>query len=232
MGLQGFRILNPCCIDHSIFLRLMKQYESIIFDLGGVIINLDYNRTAQAFVDLGLTNFNEIYSKAKQTSLFDDFEKGTMEDPRFRATLKQYLPAHITDLQVDAAWNAMLLDIPLHRIEFLRNVAKHYRIFLLSNTNHIHVEAFTKMNDQLFGQGAFESIFEKHYYSCNMGMQKPDAEIFEFVLKENGLDRTKTLFIDDSPQHVEGALKTGLHAELLRVEMGEKLETVYANLLL
>lgn len=207
----------------------MKQYESIIFDLGGVIINLDYNHTAQAFIDLGLTNFNEIYSKAKQSSLFDDFEKGTMDDASFRATLKQYLPTHITDHQVDAAWNAMLLDIPVHRIDFLRSVAKNHRIFLLSNTNHIHVEAFTAMNDQLFGERVFESIFEKHYYSCEMGMRKPDAEIFEYVISENGLDRTKTLFIDDSPQHVEGALKTGLHAELLRVEQGEKLEERYAD---
>lgn len=209
----------------------MKKYDSIIFDLGGVIINLDYNKTAQAFINLGLTNFNEIYSKAKQTNLFDDFEKGTISNDAFRATLKQYLPPTITDAEIDTAWNAMLLDIPLHRIDFLRKIAQTYRIFLLSNTNLIHVTAFTAINDRLFGKGVFESIFEKHYYSCEMGMRKPDAEIFEFVLAQNGLDRTTTLFIDDSPQHVEGALKTGLDAELLKVEQGEKLEERFKNLL-
>lgn len=209
----------------------MKKYDSIIFDLGGVIINLDYNKTAQAFIDLGLSNFNEIYSKAKQTSLFDDFEKGTMSNEAFRATLKQYLPATVTDVEIDKAWNAMLLDIPLHRIDFLRKVAERYRIFLLSNTNLIHVTAFTVINDHLFGKGVFESIFEKHYYSCEMGMRKPDAEIFEFVLAQNGLERTNTLFIDDSPQHIEGARKTGLDAELLKVEQGEKLEEQFAGLI-
>lgn len=209
----------------------MNNYENIIFDLGGVIINLDYHRTAQAFINLGLTNFNEIYSKAKQTSLFDDFEKGKMTEAGFRDTLKQYLPATITDSEVDAAWNAMLLDIPAHRISFLRSVAQRHRIFLLSNTNQIHVDAFTAMNDQIFGKGVFESIFEKHYYSCNMGMRKPDAEIFNYVISENNLDPKKTLFIDDSPQHIEGALKTGLAAELLKVEKGERLEEVFAYLL-
>jgi putative hydrolase of the HAD superfamily len=209
----------------------MKNYENIIFDLGGVIINLDYNKTAQAFIDLGLTNFNEIYSKAKQTSLFDDFEKGKMSNQEFRNTLAAHLPSSITDGQIDAAWNAMLLDIPSYRIEFLQNVAQRYRIFLLSNTNHIHVGEFTRLNDQILGKGVFESIFEKYYYSCEMGMRKPDEEIFEFVLSANNLDRTKTLFIDDSPQHVEGTRRTGLDAELLKVELEEKLEERFAFLL-
>lgn len=209
----------------------LTAYNAIIFDLGGVIINLNYNRTAQAFIDLGLTNFNEIYSKAKQTSLFDDFEKGLMTNDAFRATLKQHLPEGVSDEAIDAAWNAMLLDIPQHRVDFLGKVAKKYRIFLLSNTNNIHVTEFTAINDRVFGNGVFESIFEQHYYSCKMGMRKPDAEIFEYVLSENNLDRTKTLFIDDSIQHVEGARAVGLTADWLRVENGESIEEKFAGLL-
>jgi|JI10StandDraft_1071094.scaffolds.fasta_scaffold25273_3 glucose-1-phosphatase len=209
----------------------LSAFNAIIFDLGGVIINLEYNRTAQAFIDLGLTNFNEIYSKAKQTSLFDDFEKGLMTNDAFRATLKQHLPEGVSDEAIDAAWNAMLLDIPQHRADFLREVAKKYRIFLLSNTNSIHVTEFTAINDRVFGKGVFESIFEQHYYSCKMGMRKPDAEIFEYVLSENNLDRSKTLFIDDSIQHVEGASAVGLTADWLRVENGESIEEKFAGLL-
>ena len=208
-----------------------KSYHSIIFDLGGVIIDLSYQRTAEAFVKLGLENFDDIYSKAKQSNLFDDFEKGIMSVDGFRAELKKHLPENTSDLEIDHAWNAMLIDIPVQRVEFLKRVGEKHRIFLLSNTNQIHVKAFTKMADDIFGKNNFLSIFEKCYLSCEMGMRKPDAEIFEKVISDNNLDRTKTLFIDDSKQHVEGALKVGLHAELLNVEKGEMLEKKY-NLML
>ena len=85
----------------------MKTFENIIFDLGGVIINLDYNRTAQAFIDLGLKNFNEIYSKAQQYHLFDDFEKGIMPPENFRAELRKYLHSETTDEQIDKAWKIL-----------------------------------------------------------------------------------------------------------------------------
>ncbi len=202
-------------------------YSAIILDLGGVIIDLDYYRTAKAFVNLGLENFDDIYSKAKQSNLFDDFEKGIMSVDGFRAELRKHLPKNTSDHEIDHAWNAMLIDIPVHRVEFIKKLGQKYRIFLLSNTNHIHVKAFSKMADAVFGKNNFLEIFEKYYLSCEMGMRKPDAEIFEKVLTDNNLDRTKTLFIDDSNQHIDGALKIGLPAELLKVEMGESLEVKY-----
>jgi glucose-1-phosphatase len=210
----------------------MQKYEAIIFDLGGVIIDLSYQRTAEAFVNLGLESFDAIYSKAKQTNLFDDFEKGILSEDGFRAELKKHLPGNTGDAQIDNAWNAMLLDIPFQRVEFLREVGAKYRIFLLSNTNRIHVKAFSKMADDIFGENNFLSVFEKSYLSCEMGMRKPDAEIFEKVLGDNHLDRSKTLFIDDSIQHVEGALKVGLNSKLLSVEQGQKLEKEFENLIL
>lgn len=209
----------------------MQDLKNIIFDLGGVIIDLDYNRTARAFVELGLSNFDDIYSKARQSSLFDQFEKGTLSAEQFRETLRRHLPSGISDDSIDKAWNAMLLDIPAHRVEWLQRTGEKYRIFLLSNTNAIHVNAFTKMADDTFGKGCFEALFEKHYYSCNMGMRKPDAEIFNYVVSRNNLDKESTLFIDDSIQHVVGAISSGLHSELLKVEQGEKIEEKYAWLL-
>lgn len=206
---------------------MSNSYNAIIFDLGGVIIDLSYHRTAAAFVELGLKNFDEIYSKAKQSHLFDDFEKGIMSEDGFRAELKKHLPQTTSDAQIDHAWNAMLIDIPVQRVEFLKRVGEKHRIFLLSNTNRIHVKAFTKMAEDIFGENNFLSIFEKCYLSCEMGMRKPDAEIFEKVISDNNLDRTKTLFIDDSKQHIEGASKIRLLSELLKVEMGEKIEEKY-----
>jgi putative hydrolase of the HAD superfamily len=209
----------------------MQTLKNIIFDLGGVIINLDYHRTARAFVELGLSNFDDIYSKARQSSLFDQFEKGALSAVEFRDTLRSHLPSGLSDEAIDKAWNAMLIDIPEHRVDWLKRIGENYRIFLLSNTNEVHVNAFTKMADDKFGKGRFEALFEQHYYSCNMGMRKPDAEIFDYVVSKNNLDIDSTLFIDDSIQHVEGAKSAGLHSELLKVEQGEKIEEKYAWLL-
>lgn len=209
----------------------MQEQEAIIFDLGGVIIDLSYQRTAAEFVKLGLENFDGIYSKAKQSNLFDDFEKGILSVDGFRAELKKHLPENTSDHEIDQAWNAMLIDIPVHRVEFIKKLGQKYRIFLLSNTNRIHVKAFSKMADDIFGKNNFLGIFEKYYLSCEMGMRKPDAEIFEKVLSDNNLDRTKTLFIDDSKQHIEGAQLVGLLSELLGVEKGEKIEEKYGFLI-
>ncbi len=206
------------------------SFQNIIFDLGGVIIDIDYNRTATAFKQLGIKDFDTIYSKAKQNKLFDDFEKGIISDHDFRKELKSHLPIGTTDADIDGAWNALIVDFSAHRVEWLKNLSNRYRIFLLSNTNQIHVRAFTAVADEKFGKGVFESIFEQHYYSCEMGMRKPDAEIFEKVLSDNHLKREETLFIDDSIQHIEGALKIQLPAEWLQLEKGETIEVKYASL--
>ena len=110
--------------------------KAVIFDLGGVIINLDYNKTANAFKNLGIKNFDDVYSKQKQERLFDDFEKGIVSPAGFREVIRKHIPHSVTDDQIDNAWNAMLLDIPSHRIQWLQQLKKRYRIFLLSNTNY------------------------------------------------------------------------------------------------
>lgn len=185
--------------------------RNIIFDLGAVIIDIDYNLTADAFRRLGLLHFDEIYSKAKQDHLFDRFEKGEMSDEEFRATIKSHLPPGVNDEQIDRAWNAMLKKVPEETFALLEETGKQKRIFLLSNTNRIHVRAFSEIIERQYGFARFEGLFEKTYYSCDIGMRKPDAEIFEYVLNQHGLKANETLFIDDSPQHVEGAMRCGLH---------------------
>jgi len=196
--------------------NIMKnKYQNIIFDLGGVIINLDYQKTAAAFRNLGASAFEEIYSHKKQQSLFDDFEKGTLSNAQFRDEIRKYLIIKTSDDVIDAAWNAMLLDVPKYRLDAIESLKPDYRIFLLSNTNKIHVNAFTQGLHQSYGSNPFEQLFEKVYYSCLMNMRKPDKEIFDFVLRENNLQPEDTLFIDDSPQHIEGARKSGITAHLL-----------------
>ncbi len=187
----------------------LKQIKNIIFDLGGVILNIDYTLTAKSFIELGLVNFDLIYSKAKQNKTFDDFETGKLSVKQFRNELRKYLPA-ISDKDIDSSWNAMLLDLPPQRITVLQNLGKKYRIFLLSNTNFIHIKAFTKYINSKYGSQVFKDLFQKVYYSCEIGKRKPDSNCFNFVLKENGLKAAETLFVDDSIQHINGAKEVGM----------------------
>ena len=195
-------------------MKIQKKIKNIIFDLGGVIINIDYNRTSRAFKELGIKDFDEIYSQAKQNNTFNAIETGNLSPEEFRSYLKKYL-TNKTDLEIDTAWNSMLLDLPKKRIELLMEIKSNYRIFLLSNTNEIHVNAFTTYIEANFGKNLFEQIFEQHYYSNEIGFRKPTADAFNHVLDSNGLKAEETLFIDDSIQHIEGAKKVGLNTAWL-----------------
>ena len=186
--------------------------RNIIFDLGAVIMDIDYNLTEIAFMALGVREFNYIYSKKKQQRFFDRFETGEMSAGEFRNELRKHLQEGTNDKQIDEAWNAMLIGIPAARYQWLNRINKEYNIYLLSNTNTIHVDAFSKMIDMDYGIQRFETLFRNVYYSCRIGMRKPDTEIFEFVLNDNHLLKDETIFIDDSLQHVEGAVKSGLVA--------------------
>lgn len=198
------------------------KIKNIIFDLGVVILDVDYNLAADAFKKLGIPHFDELYSKKKQGSFFDDFETGHLSNEAFREEIRKHIPHSVTDSQIDEAWNAMLLTVPETTFELLESIGKQKRIFLLSNTNRIHIDAFSKIIDQQYGFQKFENLFEKTYYSCNIGMRKPNAEIFDFVVRENNLLVSETLFIDDSPQHVEGARNYGLTA--LHLQNNSKVE--------
>ncbi len=190
-------------------MNIQKNIKNIIFDLGGVILNIDYHLTAQAFKNLGIKDFDSIYSQAQQNNLFNDLETGQISPQDFRTALKEYIP-QATDQEIDHAWNAMLLDLPQERIELLKAIKGNYRIFLLSNTNAIHIKAFTAYVNQQFGTGLFENLFENHYYSSEIGLRKPNANAFQYVLDQNNLKVEETLFIDDSVQHIEGAKSIGL----------------------
>ncbi|MNK00360.1 Alpha-D-glucose-1-phosphate phosphatase YihX [compost metagenome] len=194
--------------------------EAIIFDLGGVLLNLDYDLTEKAFISLGMTNFGESYSQLQQTQLFDRYETGQISSFHFVNRLLDLLPAGTTANQVVHAWDAMILDFPLKRLQILEALSKQYRLFLLSNTNDLHIDAVRRALDKTVGHRELERYFEKTYFSSAIGMRKPDSKVFEFVCKENNLDPAKTLFIDDSPQHIEGARLAGVDG--LFLEKGQE----------
>ena len=174
----------------------MSKINAIIFDLGGVIINLDINNTITEFNKLSSVPFESLFTQLQQTPIFDLFDKGLVNENDFFSELKTVLNGNPTDEQMIFAWNAMLLDFPKHRLDLLMTLKSKYRLFLLSNTNETHITAFEKSLYKEHQYKNLEPFFEKVYYSCRMGMRKPDTEIFESVLKENNLNPSETLFID------------------------------------
>lgn len=187
----------------------MQHIKHIIFDLGGVILNIDYKKTERAFIDLGLADFPQLYSQLQQTHLFDHYETGAISSATFISQLKSYLPS-ASDEAIITAWNAMLLDLPIERLRLLQQLQLYYDIYLLSNTNELHELAFNQQVKQLVGYDNFAPFFNKIYLSHQIKHRKPNSEAFEIILNENKLTPAQTLFIDDSPQHIEGAKALGI----------------------
>lgn len=199
----------------------IKDYPNIIFDFGGVILNLDYGLTIKGFQNLGVADFEASYSKLNQTSLFDELERGEVSPQQFRDGIRTVLKLDVSDSEIDAAWNAMLLDLPTQRLDLLEELGLRKRLALLSNTNAIHAQFFEAEMKRKHGIENLNPFFEKVYYSFDVGMRKPEERIFELVLEERSFDPGETLFIDDSPQHIEGAKKVGLNTYHLRADQGE-----------
>ena len=185
------------------------KYSAVIFDLGGVLINLDYQKTIQAFQDLGVSNFEKMYSQASQTNLFNDFETGKISAQRFVNLLLDFMPVGTSPNKIVQAWNAMILNVPQNRLKLLHELLEKLPVFLLSNTNSLHVPV-VKREWAKSTELPMEAYFNKIYFSHEINLRKPHKETFDFVCNEQQLDKSSTLFIDDTLQHIEGARLAGL----------------------
>lgn len=179
--------------------------NAIILDLGGVVLNIDYQRTQEAFRDLGFPDFDQLYTQFRQSDLFVKLEKGHITPSDFLSALRNYSSRAVTDQQLTEAWNAMLLDLPPEHLASIRQLKADYQLYLLSNTNAIHYECFFDKVETLLNRRTLSDYFQESYYSHLVGERKPDQRIFELVSQANGLAPERTLFIDDSPQHVKAA---------------------------
>ncbi|RYY64917.1 MAG: HAD family phosphatase [Chitinophagaceae bacterium] len=200
----------------------MPELKNIIFDLGGVLLDIDYGKTKSSFEELGFNNFDEMYSQYSADRLFSDLETGSISNQHFLDHLLTANKGNITGPQITSAWNAMLLHFRLSSLEFLEKLAGTYKLYLLSNTNSIHLEAFNQIFIKETGKASLDSYFTKAYYSNRVGLRKPNEDIFEFVLKDAGIEAGETLFIDDSYNNIETAKKMGFKTHLL--VPGEKIE--------
>ena len=188
----------------------MEDITTIIFDLGGVIINLDNKLTEKAFVNLGAKDFHHYFGHGFASSFFKDYEVGKISTRQFIDDLKSMIKLDMPDQTIIDAWNALLLDFPRERIRLLDKLKKKYRLFLFSNTNELHMEEVRRIYRDEFNGGELDDHFEKAYYSHIIKMRKPDKEAFQFIIDENKLSPSSTLFVDDALINVEGANAAGL----------------------
>ncbi|QSE99210.1 HAD family hydrolase [Fulvivirga lutea] len=186
-----------------------QSIKHLIFDLGGVIINLDTALTIKAFAELTNKSIDRVIEFSTSHSGFHAYEKGEISNSEFRDVIREMAEREITNEQIDLAWNAMILDLPLERIQLLQQLKKDYSIYLLSNTNFIHMDRVNEVRSEA-GHPEFNTLFHQDYYSHIMGKRKPDAAIFEQVIQEQNLNPEHTLFLDDNLANIEGASRLGL----------------------
>lgn len=201
----------------------MQKYNSIpniIFDFGGVLLNIDTDQAVKSFKEIGLTDTSVVKKEYQTNGLFDRLEKGLISADQFRTEIRSHIEVEVSDEQIDLAWNSMLLDLPYERLELLNKLKDKHRLFLLSNTNIIHWEAYMGMIQNVHGV-CLSDYFEKDYYSHNMGLRKPDSKIYTTLLEKEGLLASETLFIDDMWTNIEAAQVLGLKTHYLDLEKGE-----------
>ncbi|MBL6874057.1 MAG: HAD family phosphatase [Flavobacteriales bacterium] len=205
----------------------MKNIDNIIFDLGNVILNIDYQNTINAFEKIGVEDASSFYSKSSQLNIFNQLETGHISKQNFILEIQKFVPK-ASATQIINAWNAILQDLPNERIEILKNIKDKFSIFLLSNTNTIHIEKIIdKLGKKKYAE--FYNLFDKVYYSHEVKLRKPNADIFKLVIKENCLSIKNTLFIDDSIQHIESAKKIGL--KTYHLDGNETLESIFPDII-
>lgn len=200
------------------------EHTTLIFDLGGVIIDLDPQKTVDAFANLANRPSHEAIEWFNSHEAFKLYEKGLTTDDVFRTAVREWCGAKWSDQQIDDAWNAMLLGMPEERLHRLNRLRKDYQVFLLSNTNTIHINKVTEQLNAM-GYESFGTFFDKEYYSHYMNQRKPDAEIYQTILDENDLVPEETLFFDDTLANLQGAAELGI--QTFHVEHPDMVKTFF-----
>ena len=190
---------------------MSAKIKNIIFDLGGVILDIDESIVYKELEKMGVSTSELAHSK-EFMDIFSKFDIGVYTAPTFRKKIKALLGQEkMTDQRFDAIWNSMLLDIPRERIEAIEKVKKHYKIFLMSNSNVIHYDLYVRDLQLRFGYHEFDELFNKSYFSFAEHLEKPDPRFFELILDHEGLLPEETLFIDDTAENIKVAKSLGIH---------------------
>lgn len=203
----------------------MSEIKNLLLDLGGVVLNVDYHKMVDVFKEYGVMDFDKHFTQAKQVEIVDKFEEGKCSIEEFRNGIRDLVKVDLTDAQIDKAWFSMILDLPKERIELIGLLKLKYNVYLFSNTNELHIELLKKRYEEEFGFEIFQMLFTKAYFSNEIKMRKPHPESFQWLLNDAEIKAEETLFIEDSPQHIEGAKKVGLNTYWLTG--GETINDLY-----
>lgn len=188
----------------------ISKIDAVVFDLGGVIIDLYEDRTYQAFADLSGMSLEEMKSLAAKEEFFQLYEKGEIDDPTFRAHLREIMEFKGDEFEIDEAWNAMLGPIPKEKLWLLEELRKSHKLFVMSNTNEIHVKRFLRIADHVSPTKGFYEYFDKVYLSNEVGERKPNPGAWQVILDEQPIKASHTLFIDDKLENIQAAEALGL----------------------
>ena len=200
-----------------------EMIKNLLFDLGGVIIDIRRTDCVKAFKALGMDNPDLFLGEYVQAGPFGELESGSIGPAEFRDEIRKYLPESTTDAQIDAALNKFLVGIPIHRLQALRNLRKKYGIYMLSNTNPIMWKG--DIDSQFRQEGlTVDDYFDGITTSFEAKCMKPGEQIFRYTIEKYGIDPAETLFIDDSRKNLDAAAGLGFHT--LLVDPGEEFETL------
>jgi glucose-1-phosphatase len=185
--------------------------KNLIFDLGGVILDLSVKDTLESFAKLSGLSIEKVKELFVSSPEFELYEKGAIGDSGFREFIGKLYGVSVPDHELDKCWNAMLLGLPKNKLDLLLQLKNQYKVYLLSNTNNIHLSYINSVIvPPLTGRDSLDEFFHRSYYSHLMGMRKPDEEIFEKVLNDNDLLARETLFLDDNADNIKGAKRVGI----------------------
>ncbi|MEM9337956.1 MAG: HAD family phosphatase [Bacteroidota bacterium] len=190
----------------------LKNVTNVIFDLGEVLLELDYQRIIEKLSEVAKKNKSFIEEIVVTDPLLQDFEIGKISPQQFRQGVNELLGTHLDDDAFDKIWNSMLKRLPKERMDLLREVGGRFQTFILSNTNAIHEVAFNQMIKEVTGRNSLHDFVQKCYFSHTIGLRKPNQSCYQFVIQDIGQDASQMLFLDDRLDNIEGAKKAGLQA--------------------
>ena len=193
----------------------LKNIETIIFDLGGVIIDLDSKSVIDQFQRYSDKTARDIIRLISQSQDLIDYETGKMSDSDFCQTVNKLLHTELSQASFETIWNSFLGNIKQDKLHLMLALKDQFNLLILSNTNAIHQRSFDQRVGELISTRIMSDMVHTAYYSHELGLRKPDPNIYKRVIDLQNLNPTRTLFFDDRNENINMAQDFGIQAILV-----------------
>lgn len=181
----------------------MTKIKNIVFDLGGVLIDLSHDQAVRRFEEIGVVDAAQLLDPYEQKGIFLEVENGTITADEYCQKLREHTGKDLSYEEIKHAWLGFIVDVPQYKLDYLLELREHYNVYLLSNTNPIIQEGWAR-TDQFSAAGRpIGDYFDKMYTSYEVGVTKPDRKIFDYMIADSDLIPSETLFVDDAKSNVE-----------------------------